>query len=420
LIHALALDADKDVALDLAALRLYERAAADITSDGRDLLVLILRRRQRDNDQTSDEHDLFHEATSAKLVIVTESRFCKNSALSLCYDAGLPPWPETGFMDKDLRPMSAALVLDRTFQIYRSHFAVLAGIGLPLPMMLLLLRLVFIPLGYPPRSSAAFRNTLQLFSLLFEYSGSWTLIYMIGQAFTGAATVYAVSKFHLGEAVTIGESYRNTLPRFGTVLRIAWNIYVRFAGAAITTYALCFGILVGLEASTNLLSRASQGTGLVVLGLIIIFVPMAAGLCWMLYIYAKYCMAVPASLMESLAARPALKRSRFLAKGSIRRISLIYTLMFAMGLVFSTLLWLPDRIYVSFHGHSYLISILLNNAGSFLASALAGPISTIAVALMYYDQRIRKEAFDLQWMMDSMAPSSQPVAPEVPVTMPQR
>ncbi|HET8890245.1 MAG TPA: hypothetical protein VFQ41_15195 [Candidatus Angelobacter sp.] len=315
--------------------------------------------------------------------------------------------------------MSTALVLDRTFQIYRSHFAVLAGIGLPLPMMLLLLRLVFIPLGYPPRGSAALRNPLYFYSLLFEYFGSWTLIYMIGQALTGAATVYAVSKFHLGEAVTIGESYRKTLPRFGTVLRIAWNIYMRFAGAAIATYSGCFGLLAGLEAWADVLSRASRGTGLVLLGLIIIFVPMAAGLCWMLYIYAKYCLAVPAALMESVAARPALRRSRFLAKGSIRRISLIYSLMFAMGLVFSTVLWLPDRIYAAFRGHSYLVSILLGNAGSFLASALAGPISTIAVALMYYDQRIRKEAFDLQWMMDSMEQLSHPVTPDVPATVTQ-
>lgn len=322
-------------------------------------------------------------------------------------------------MDKDLRPMSTALVLDRTFQIYRSHFAVLAGIGLPLPMMLLLLRLVFIPLGYPPRSSAALRNPLYFYSLLFEYFGSWTLIYMIGQALTGAATVYSVSKFHLGEAVTIGESYRKTLPRFGTVLRIAWNIYVRFAGAAIATYSGCFGVLAGLEAWTDFLSRAARGTGLVLVGLLIIFVPMAAGLCWMLYIYAKYCLAVPAALMESVAARPALRRSRFLAKGSIRRISLIYSLMFAMGLVFSTVLWLPDRIYAAFRGHSYLVSILLGNAGSFLASALAGPISTIAVALMYYDQRIRKEAFDLQWMMDSMEQLSHPVTPDVPATVTQ-
>lgn len=321
-------------------------------------------------------------------------------------------------MDKDLRPMSAALVLDRTFQIYRSHFAVLAGIGIPLPVMLLVLRLAFVPLGYPPRNSAALRNPLHFWLVVFEYFSAWTLVYMIGQALTGAATVYAVSKFHLGEAVTIGESYRRTLPRFGSVLRIAWNIYLRFAGAAISTYTGCFLLLLGLEALTDVLSRP-KGTGLVLMGLFIIFVPMAAGLFWMLYIYARYCMAVPASLMENLAARPALKRSRFLAKGSIKKISLIYALMVAMGLVFSTVLWLPDRIYVAFRGHSYMISILLSNAGSLLAGVLAGPISTIAVALIYYDQRIRKEAFDLQWMIDSMGQSSQPSAPDVPVTMPQ-
>ena len=321
-------------------------------------------------------------------------------------------------MDTALRPMSAPHVLDRTFQIYRTHFVVLAGIGIPLPVMLLLLRLAFIPLGFPPRSVAALRTPLHFFLLLFEYFSAWTLVYMIGQALTGAATVYAVSKFHLGEAVTIEESYRKTLPRFGTVLRIAWNIYLRFAGAGISTYIGCFSLLAGLEAFTNFLSNI-KGARSVVFGLIFIFVPMAAGLCWMLYLYAKYCMAVPAALMEKLAARPALKRSRFLAKGSIKKISLIYVLMVAMGLVFSTVLWLPDRLYVAFRGHSYMISILLSNTGSFLASALAGPISTIAVALMYYDQRIRKEAFDLQWMMDSMGHSTQPSAPEVPETIVQ-
>jgi len=36
---------------------------------------------------------------------------------------------------------------------------------------------------------------------------------------------------------------------------------------------------------------------------------------------------------------------------------------------------------------------------TFLAGALAGPIATIALSLVYFDQRVRKEAFDLQLMM---------------------
>jgi hypothetical protein len=39
---------------------------------------------------------------------------------------------------------------------------------------------------------------------------------------------------------------------------------------------------------------------------------------------------------------------------------------------------------------------------SFAAGTLAGPIVTIAIALLYYDERVRKEAFDLQLMMEGM------------------
>jgi hypothetical protein len=38
----------------------------------------------------------------------------------------------------------------------------------------------------------------------------------------------------------------------------------------------------------------------------------------------------------------------------------------------------------------------------FLASTLAGPIATVSIALLYYDERIRKEAFDLQYLMTAM------------------
>ena len=37
-----------------------------------------------------------------------------------------------------------------------------------------------------------------------------------------------------------------------------------------------------------------------------------------------------------------------------------------------------------------------------MAGVVAGPISTIAIALLYYDQRVRKEAFDLQILLESL------------------
>jgi len=35
----------------------------------------------------------------------------------------------------------------------------------------------------------------------------------------------------------------------------------------------------------------------------------------------------------------------------------------------------------------------------FLLQVLLAPISVIALVLFYYDQRIRKEGFDIEWMM---------------------
>jgi hypothetical protein len=48
---------------------------------------------------------------------------------------------------------------------------------------------------------------------------------------------------------------------------------------------------------------------------------------------------------------------------------------------------------------------------TFLSSCLVGPLATIAFALVYYDERVRKEAFDLQLMMTTIDAPALQVAP---------
>jgi hypothetical protein len=315
-------------------------------------------------------------------------------------------------MEPTLRPMSTSQVLDRTFHVYRNHFLLLAGIGVLLPALLLVLQLAFVPLGYPPRGSNAMRDPFLFWTVFLEYWCSWILLYVIGHALTGAATVYAVSRLQLGEAVTIAESYRKTLPRFWTVLRIALNIYARMFGAGVLTYIAC--VLVTLIVATPFarIGIANAVVGVVVA--ILVIAAMLAGIFWMLYLYARYCLAIPACVVENLPARPALRRSRFLSGESVRRITLIYLLMAVLGLVLSTVLWLPGQFYSIYFRREVMMTTVLYSLGSFLAGTLAGPIATIAIALVYYDQRIRKEAFDLQIMMDSIVQSAaDPVTPDV-------
>jgi hypothetical protein len=60
---------------------------------------------------------------------------------------------------------------------------------------------------------------------------------------------------------------------------------------------------------------------------------------------------------------------------------------------------------MSMANHIYL------QLAQFAGTALAGPIATVAMALVYYDERVRKEAFDLQVMMQAIGPAgaSQPI-----------
>jgi hypothetical protein len=51
---------------------------------------------------------------------------------------------------------------------------------------------------------------------------------------------------------------------------------------------------------------------------------------------------------------------------------------------------------------------VLQHLGAFVSQVLAGPIGTIAFSLMYYNLRVRKEAFDIQHLMSSMDAAANP------------
>ncbi len=128
---------------------------------------------------------------------------------------------------------------------------------------------------------------------------------------------------------------------------------------------------------------------------------------WIFSIICKYALAVPACLLEKVRGVAALRRSRELAQGSLFRIFIVLLMVFILNLVFSLALqWLGGLALFSY------ALIGWNLLAGFIASTLSFPISNIAYSLFYYDQRIRKEAFDLQLMMEAVgqAPPAQGAA----------
>jgi hypothetical protein len=114
--------------------------------------------------------------------------------------------------------------------------------------------------------------------------------------------------------------------------------------------------------------------------------------------------AVPAALLEDLGPRAALERSFKLTEDNAGKAFIIYVLYFVLVYAATFLLVTPFTIATALSAKDPAMMQLwfaLTQVGSFIATVLVGPVFTIAAAVFYYDLRVRKEAFDLQVMMNS-------------------
>jgi hypothetical protein len=302
-------------------------------------------------------------------------------------------------MDSTLRPMSTSQVLDRTFHLYRNHFLLLAGISALPPAVLLLAQTGFVLLTVIAAPKLDFFPSEAAFVL-----GIIALVvaYLVALAFATGATVYAVSRVHLGQAATIRESYRVIRPLLWRIVRIVITVAVRFSGASAAAAAV--GAI-----PIFLMTRFGRTDPLVAwVGGLLTVVAFIVCVIWAIRFYCSYQLAVPVCVLEKRGAVDCLKRSRFLSKGKgVQRILLVLFLSAILTYVLSLALSLPVIILTMTSGPpkspALAIPVIIwDYLSGFVAGVLAGPIATIALALLYYDERVRKEAFDLQLMMESM------------------
>lgn len=286
-------------------------------------------------------------------------------------------------MDSGLRPMSNSQLLDRTFQIYLRHFALFAGIAMPAAALNLIATLAFGVLtahGAVDPKNAGVGDTLLRFILL--------PVQTISQALAAGATIYAISAVHLGRTVSIAEAWSSLMRSFPSVLWAEVLINVR-------AYALIGGGMAFAAMGT-----ATGGLALAIPGFLTVLVGVGVAI-WVLLMYS---LAVPACVVEGLPGKQSLTRSRFLTSGAVGRVFLIGFLAGMVALALNYVLQAPVSISGSF-GYRlphWFPAQHWDEISEFLSTILSGPVATIAIALLYYDQRVRKEALDIQLMMQSV------------------
>jgi len=318
-------------------------------------------------------------------------------------------------MDGSLRPMSTSQVLDRTFFLYRNNFVLFAGIALITPTLTLIARLVQLAMfGVPVMPNrvggdpnAAMGMMMPFFARAALGGMIGLIIYMVGYAITTSATVQAVSMLHLGRMTSIKESYQRVKSIWGRLILLVIRIFL------IASWPLlaCYGLLIALLAV--MLAARGSAAGLAAaavagLGLILVLPGFIAGIVWVCVAYCRYALAVPACVVENLPIKYALIRGKFLSKGNVGRVFAVYFLTAIITIAVKSLLQVP--IYMS-AGFSFRTGLHLTPGlmawtygSEFISALIAGPIAAIAMALVYYDERVRKEAFDLQVIMESMRP----------------
>lgn len=313
-------------------------------------------------------------------------------------------------MNEPLRPMSTSQVLDRTFSLYRNNFFLFLGIALITPALKLLAGLgqlaFFGRLVVPQAGKGVAPGLMQQFMLRMLIGVALSLlIYVIGTAVASSATIYAVSMVHLGKSTTIRESYARILP---IITRIV-GVIVRVSFLAFWPLLAGYGLILLAAASVAVLGKGTSATVVAIILGLSAFVGIVGGLAWMFIAFCRYALAVPACTLENIPVKASIIRSKFLSRGRKGGIFLIYVLTAIIAIALNYAFEIPALLAgraawlsASTQASMAMGALIWVYVATFLAGALAGPIATIAIALIYYDERVRKEAFDLQLMMEAI------------------
>jgi hypothetical protein len=272
----------------------------------------------------------------------------------------------------DLRPLSLGELLDRTFTLYRTHFALFLGITAIPQLLVLALRLVQIFLGIPaafPRAgtpaSAVPPHASALNGASIVVGLLAVIVAVVAYLLSQGATVSAVADLYLGRPTTIGASFSKVRRDLGTL----------------------FGVVV----LNGLVSMV---------GFVLLIIPG-------IYLMCRLLIAVPAAVIENLGPRNSLDRSFALTKGNAGRgfliLVLYFVLLFAAMILFA---WPATYGMAAAKGNPAMLRLwaAITQVLTTTGATLVAPIFTIAVSALYFDLRVRKEAFDLQMMLN---PSSE-------------
>lgn len=318
--------------------------------------------------------------------------------------------PANTLTDRSLTQLGAGDLIDRAVRFYRRFFGTFVLIAVP-PVVVG----TIISVAWSLVARQIFSVGTDQYSLdntvyyIFVWLGSiviWLTETIATLVVMGGASRNFVRHLLFGESITFRETYRNSWDRIGGLIAASSLITIVLGVLGITIFY--FGAIVGVLA-----------IGLVVL--VFSFVPFVAtilsisvglgavfGSLWLFFLAASRLAYVPqVMLVEGQGVLSAIGRSSGLAGGNIRRLGALFIFTTVAAYSALAILYVPLAWYAAANGVEILGSNtamvpawyeIANNLISQISLILLTPVWMIGLCLLYIDERVRAEGYDIELM----------------------
>ncbi|MEN8650069.1 hypothetical protein ABCR94_05360 [Streptomyces sp. 21So2-11] len=315
-----------------------------------------------------------------------------------------------------LRPLGIGEILDGAVSTMRAHWRTVLGITITVSVITqlcdILIQRYLLPA--PPEvdpnasPSEALNQAVDSTVTSVVNATPALAIALIGTLFTTALLTMVISRSVIGREVTLSDAWCESRPQLPKLLGL--TVLLPLMAFAIMAVGILPGVLLGDTA----------GVGLSLLGGLAAFIVTV----WLMI---RFSLASPALMLEKQSIMKSLSRSAKLVRGTWWRIFGILVLTGLLTLIVSMIIAVPfgaiayavdgDGLSGLFTGASPEFGwpfLIVTGIGSVIASSITYPISAGVTVLLYIDQRIRREALDLDLARAAGVPGYGPEQPTDP------
>lgn len=296
-----------------------------------------------------------------------------------------------------LVPLGAGDLIDRAVRLYRRHFMTLIRIAAP-PIIINMLGSLLLTLGGLSALSPGSVILLSLFWFLAQITLNVIVI--------GGAARNLITHLFWDEPFSARNTYRNVRARFASLLgagivMAGWILIAIFVAMLVWFMVIrffIFGSYVGAEVHSSF-----------AVVLLIVWILAVTFLAFLLFfLMVKFIAYVPQVLMiEGRGIFDSIGRSFTLARGNLRRLmamALFYSFAgySALMLLIVPLLWYgySQGINISPYAAAFWPTwfAIGYNVLQQLSAILIVPVLMLGLSLMYVDERVRHEGYDIELM----------------------